>query len=83
MISSKDNRSSSQIRRLPLFFSIRVLLLVLVFAGTVLSTSARAQKPKIAVFSGPTATIQNSQALEITREGGWFGLNSQAGGGVS
>lgn len=62
MNSSKDNRSSSQIRRLPLFFSIRVLLLVLVFAGAV-STSARAQKPKIAVFSGPTATIQNSQAL--------------------
>ncbi len=60
--SSQDNLSSSGISRLALFFSVRALLLVLVFVGT-MSTYARAQKPKIAVFSGPTATIQNSQAL--------------------
>ncbi len=62
MNSSKDNLSSNGISRLALFFSVRALLLVLVFAGA-MSTYVRAQKPKIAVFSGPTATIHNSQAL--------------------
>ena len=62
MNSSKDNLSSSGIGPLTLFFSVRALLLVLVLVGA-MSTYARAQKPKIAVFSGPTATIQNSQAL--------------------
>jgi hypothetical protein len=37
-----------------------VLFVGLLSVGT---TEARSQKPKIAVFSGPTATIQNSQAL--------------------
>ena len=62
MNSSKDNLSSSGISRLALVLSVRALLLVLVFTGA-MSTHARAQRPKIAVFSGPTATIQNSQAL--------------------
>jgi len=62
MNSSKNNLSSSGFSRRALVFSVRALLLVLVFTGA-MSTHARAQKPKIAVFSGPTATIQNSQAL--------------------
>ena len=47
--------------------SVRILgaciLLAGFFAGTTGSTYARAQKPMIAVFSGPTATIQNSEPL--------------------
>ncbi len=63
MNSRKANPSSSKIRCFSLLFSVPPLLFALMFAGGALSTSARAQKPKIAVFSGPTATIQNSQAL--------------------
>ena len=62
MNPSKDNLSSSKIRCVSLLFSVRALLLVLVFVGA-MSTYARAQKPKIAIFSGGPATIQNSQAL--------------------
>jgi hypothetical protein len=34
-----------------------------IFTGIVLSVAQAQSKPKIAVFSGPTATIQNSQPL--------------------
>jgi len=39
------------------------ILSLLILAGTVWSGVARAQKPLIAVFSGPTATIQKGPAL--------------------
>ncbi|MDA2932915.1 asparaginase domain-containing protein [Acidobacteria bacterium AH-259-D05] len=61
--SRSDNLSSSGIKCLCGLSSVLPLLLTLLLAVGTLSTYARAQKPKIAVFSGPTATIQNSQAL--------------------
>ena len=63
MNSRKANPSSLKIRCVSLLSSVPPMLFALMFAGGALSTHARAQKPKIAVFSGPTATIQNSQAL--------------------
>ena len=42
---------------------VKQSLLVPALVGMAMATSAHAQKPLIAVFSGPTATIQNSQPL--------------------
>ncbi len=63
MNSRNANPCSSKMRWVTLLFSVAPLLFALAFAGGTLSTYARAQQPKIAVFSGGPATIQNSQAL--------------------
>ena len=39
---------------------LRSMIILFLFGATL---PALAQKPKIAIFSGPTATIQNSQPL--------------------
>ncbi len=59
----KSNRCSSGIRRPCSLISARILPLVMIFAGVALSTYGQDAKPRIAVFSGPTATILNSEPL--------------------
>ncbi len=63
MNARKASPFSSKIRCVSLLFSVSPLFFALMFAGGTLSTYARAQQPKIAIFSGGPATIQNSQAL--------------------
>ncbi len=59
----KGSLSSSGIRCRSLLFSVPALPLALMFAGGALPGAASDAKPKIAVFSGPTATIQNNAPL--------------------
>ena len=82
MNSRIANPSSSKMRWVSLLFSVSPLLFALMFAGGTLSTYARAQQPKIAVFSGGPATIQNSQALVTSnkaRKKVWAATSQQPG----
>ena len=59
----KSGISSSGISCRSLLFSVPALSLALMCAGGALSAYASDAKPKVAVFSGPTATIQNNVPL--------------------